>query len=114
MTAAGRAAYIAPDFWLAARRELRGGLFCSALVYFFFSKPHRGVTGGIATLGIWSLMISFGASYGNTVMTRISFFLQRADFLMNDHLAATVALVLVVLLFIHRPRVGPESGEEGP
>ena len=40
----------------------------SALVYFFFSKAHTGVFGGIAKVGIWTLMIGFGASFGFTVM----------------------------------------------
>ncbi|MDH4158124.1 MAG: hypothetical protein OEW00_12700 [candidate division Zixibacteria bacterium] len=53
----------------------------SALVYFFFSKAHTGVFGGIATFGIWILMIGFGASFGFTVMARISLFINRVQYL---------------------------------
>lgn len=49
----------------------------SALIYFFFSKEHKGWFGGIATFGIWILMIGFGASFGFTVMARISLFINR-------------------------------------
>ncbi len=56
----------------------------SALVYFFFSKAHTGVFGGVAKLGIWVLMIGFGASFGFTVMARISLFIQRVQFLDQD------------------------------
>jgi hypothetical protein len=49
----------------------------SALVYFFFSKAHTGVFGRVATFGIWILMIGFGASFGFTVMARISLFINR-------------------------------------
>ncbi len=49
----------------------------SALIYFFFSKEHSGVFGGIAKVGIWVLMIGFGASFGFTVMARISLFINR-------------------------------------
>lgn len=49
----------------------------SSLVYFFFSKEHTGVFGGVATIGIWTLMIGFGASFGFTVMARISLFINR-------------------------------------
>lgn len=49
----------------------------SALIYFFFSKEHKGWFGGIATYGIWILMIGFGASFGYTVMARISLFINR-------------------------------------
>ena len=49
----------------------------SAIVYFFFSKEHTGVFGRVATFGIWILMIGFGASFGFTVMARISLFINR-------------------------------------
>jgi len=59
------------------------GLLVS-LVYFFFSKEHKGVLGAAARLGIWFLMVSFGASYGFTVMARISLLVGRLLFLMMD------------------------------
>ncbi len=59
------------------------GLIAS-LVYFFFSKEHKGVLGASAKLGIWFLMVSFGASYGFTVMARISLLIGRLLFLLVD------------------------------
>jgi len=56
------------------------GVVCG-LSYFFFSKEHKGVFGGAATMGIWVLMVGFGASFGYTVMARISLFIQRVQFL---------------------------------
>lgn len=56
------------------------GTLC-ALAYFFFSKAHTGLFGGMAKFGIWILMISFGASFGFTVMARISLFINRMQFL---------------------------------
>jgi len=53
----------------------------SALIYFYFSKAHTGVFGGAAKLGIWTLMIGFGASFGFTVMARISLLINRIQFL---------------------------------
>ncbi len=49
----------------------------AAIIYFFFSKEHKGAFGHVATLGIWVLMIGFGASFGFTVMARISLFINR-------------------------------------
>lgn len=49
----------------------------AALLYFFFSKAHTGTFGRIASFGIWVLMIGFGASFGFTVMARISLFINR-------------------------------------
>jgi hypothetical protein len=56
------------------------GTLC-ALMYFFFSKAHTGLIGGMAKFGIWILMIGFGASFGFTVMARISLFINRMQFL---------------------------------
>lgn len=61
------------------------GTFCG-LIYFFFSKEHKGAFGGAAKVGIWFLMITFGASFGYTVMSRMSLMLGRFDFLFGDWL----------------------------
>lgn len=53
----------------------------SALVYFFFSKEHKGWFGTTARSGIWVLMVAFGAAFGYTVMARISLLIGRIDFL---------------------------------
>ena len=58
----------------------------SGLVYFFFSKEHKGTFGRTAKLGIWIIMITFGASFGYTVMSRMSLFIGRIDFLLSDWL----------------------------
>jgi len=44
----------------------------TGVIYFFFSKEHKGVFGGAAKVGTWILMITFGASFGYTVMGRIA------------------------------------------
>ena len=56
------------------------GTFCG-LVYFFFSKEHKGVFGGLAKIGIWFLMVTFGAAFGYTVMSRMSLLIGRMDFI---------------------------------
>ncbi len=58
----------------------------SVLVYFYFSVEHRGVIGGVSKVGIWFLMISFGASFGYTVMARLSLLIGRVNFLLEDWL----------------------------
>ncbi len=82
------------------------GVVC-ALFYFFFSIPHRGAFGGVAKAGIYILMIGFGASFGFTVMGRISLFIQRVQFL-RDWISAgnegptsfTVIMWLVILAIV--------------
>ncbi len=58
----------------------------TTLTYFFFSKPHTGVLGGTARVGIIFLMVAFGASFGYTVMGRISLLIGRLQFLFSDWL----------------------------
>ncbi|MHC4910005.1 MAG: hypothetical protein ACYTF9_09825, partial [Planctomycetota bacterium] len=74
------------DFWLSTQHFflLAGVLAC--LVYFFFSIEHKGVVGHTARVGIWFLMITFGAAFGYTVMGRIALLAIRFEFLMDDWL----------------------------
>ena len=58
----------------------------TGLVYFFFSKEHKGAFGGAAKIGIWVIMVTFGASFGYTVMSRMSLLIGRIDFLLGDWL----------------------------
>lgn len=58
----------------------------SVLIYFFFSVEHKGPVGVISRIGIWFLMVSFGASFGYTVMGRMSLLIGRVMFLMRDWL----------------------------
>ncbi|MGH9317015.1 MAG: hypothetical protein ACRD1P_07910, partial [Thermoanaerobaculia bacterium] len=58
----------------------------TVLCYFFFSKKHEGAFGRIASIGVWFLMVSFGAAFGYTVMGRVSLLIGRLDFLVNDWL----------------------------
>lgn len=53
----------------------------TGLIYFYFSKEHKGITGGAAKIGIYFLMVTFGASFGYTVMSRMSLLIGRLDFL---------------------------------
>ncbi|MBD3299128.1 MAG: hypothetical protein GF341_10770 [candidate division Zixibacteria bacterium] len=61
------------------------GVFCG-LIYFFFSKEHKGAFGVGSRIGIWILMITFGAGFGYTVMARISLLVGRFQFLLGDWL----------------------------
>lgn len=61
------------------------GVFCG-LIYFFFSKEHKGAFGLGSRIGIWILMVTFGAGFGYTVMARISLLVGRFRFLLGDWL----------------------------
>ena len=55
----------------------------STLVYFYFSREHKGIAGGLSEIGIIFLMIGFGASFGYTVMARVSLLIGRFDFFLQ-------------------------------
>lgn len=52
------------------------GVF-AGLVYFYFSREHKGVFGAVSRVGVYFLMLSFGAAFGYTVMARVSLLLGR-------------------------------------
>lgn len=59
------------------------GVIC-VLSYFYFSHEHKRLLGVTSRIGIWFLMIAFGAGFGNTVMARISLLIGRVQFLMDE------------------------------
>ena len=75
------------DHWLTSLNNilLTVGVI-TGLIYFFFSKEHKGALGAGAKVGIWFLMISFGASFGYTVMSRMSLLIGRIYFLLGTWL----------------------------
>jgi len=65
----------------------------SVLIYFYFSAEHKGAVGGISRVGIWFLMVSFGAAFGYTVMGRISLLIGRMVFLVNEWARPLIGLI---------------------
>jgi hypothetical protein len=74
------------DFWTSLQNAIVFFGTLAALVYFFFSIEHEGVVGKVSRVGIWVLMITFGASFGFTVMGRIALLANRVEFLFDDWL----------------------------
>ncbi|HUV31102.1 MAG TPA: hypothetical protein VMY05_08460 [Acidobacteriota bacterium] len=70
---------------IAANWVIFLGVFCG-LIYFYFSREHSGLFGRASRVGVWILMITFGASFGYTVMGRISLLVGRITFLFRDWL----------------------------
>ena len=55
----------------------------TGLIYFFFSKEHKGTLGILSKIGIYFLMIKFGASFGFAVMGRISLLIGQMNYLID-------------------------------
>lgn len=58
----------------------------TVLMYFFFSVEHKGAFGLGSRIGVWFLMVAFGASFGYTVMGRMALIVKRLQFLIGDWL----------------------------
>jgi hypothetical protein len=76
------------------------GVF-SVLIYFFFSWEHKGLVGGVSKVGIYFVMIAFGASFGYTVMGRMSLLIGRCydliDYSSPKYYFATIVLLGVII-----------------
>jgi hypothetical protein len=81
---------------------------CACLLHFYFSAPHNRVMRGVSRFGVLVLMLSFGASFGYTVMGRISLCIGRVQEMLgldistahaeqiHPQIATLVSLVVVV------------------
>jgi hypothetical protein len=74
------------DILRSVKNSLMVAGVLAGLVYFLFSAEHKGAVGRVARLGIWVMMITFGAAFAYTVMGRIALIVERVEFLLNDWL----------------------------
>ena len=60
----------------------------TALSHFIFTqeKMHEGTLGMVPKLGRWMMLLAFGASFGNTIMSRFGMYQGRIIFLLRDWL----------------------------
>jgi len=74
------------DLWSSLNAILFTVGLLTSLLFFFYSREHKGALGIAARTGIVFLMIGFGAGYGYTVMSRLSLLIGRFQFLLEDWL----------------------------
>ncbi|MGD9496422.1 MAG: hypothetical protein AB7Y46_08930 [Armatimonadota bacterium] len=78
-------------WWMALSNFLLfAGVICT-LAYFYFSREHKGALGRASRIGIFFLMVFFGATFGQTVMARISLLIGRVQFLYHDWWQALIS-----------------------
>lgn len=78
--------WVPGDPWASFNAILFSAGLLTSLLFFFYSREHRGVLGWTSKAGICFLMVSFGAGYGYTVMSRVSLLIGRFQFLFEDWL----------------------------
>ena len=72
----------------------------TALIYFFYSTEHKGVIGRLSRIGIYFLMIKFGAAFGFAVMARISLLIGSINHLKDYSAAEYNYATPIILIFI--------------
>ena len=72
----------------------------TGLIYFFYSSEHKGVVGRLSRIGIYFLMIKFGATFGFAVMGRISLLIGQFNYLTDYSAAEYNYATPVILVFI--------------
>ncbi|MCK4545893.1 MAG: hypothetical protein KAW17_00500 [Candidatus Eisenbacteria sp.] len=65
------------------------GVICT-LVYFYFSARRTGVVKHVSRVGMLFLLAGFGATFGYTVMGRITLLIGRFQFLLRDWLGVGI------------------------
>jgi hypothetical protein len=91
IVASFKSPYVPPADATALNNSINNTLFLvivfSVLSYFFFSARQTGRIWRASTgLGRMFLMVTFGVFFGNTVMTRMSVFIERVWFLLAQWL----------------------------
>ena len=86
----------------------------AVLFYFFFSIEHKGAVNIMARVGIYFLMISFGAAFGYTVMARMSLLIGRFDDLIayssKEFGYASLILLIITILGLWYWQRGNKTG----
>ena len=97
---------------------------CACLLHFYFSAPHNRAMRATSRFGILMLMVSFGASFGYTVMGRISLCIGRIQEMLgldknaadvaqiNPKLATLVSLLVIVVGLVIWRKMGGGAPEE--
>ena len=78
-------AYALTKYSAAANNLLFIVILISVMTYFFFSFEQKGkAIKGVSKFGRYTLMVAFGAIFGNTIMARMSLLIGRMYFLIHD------------------------------
>mgnify|MGYP001558733056 CR=1 FL=1 len=87
----------------------------AVLIYFFFSVEHKGAVNKVARLGIFYMMVSFGAAFGYTVMARESLVIGRVTKLIKwaspDYYYATIILLFIIIGLVVLTELFSSRGE---
>lgn len=71
----------------------------TTVIYFYFSKPHKGVLRASSRFGYYLFYIAFGTYFASVFMGRVGLFMGRMrDLLLYDRMIATLILTAIILI----------------
>jgi hypothetical protein len=56
----------------------------TVMIYFFYTRPDTRFFNGTSQIGVYFLMVFFGATFGYTVTSRMTLLIGRVEFLLGD------------------------------
>lgn len=104
LTSAGTIDLTGPALWNSFSVLLLGLGVIVTLFYFFFSMEHGRISKKVTKIGIYFLMVYFGAAFGTTVMGRFALlygrFFDLYTYRTSDYYYATPIIILLVVIFL--------------
>lgn len=71
----------------------------TTIVYFTFTREHKGVLGTVSKIGRWSMMIAFGATFGSTIGGDLTYVIERCIFLSRPPQVYLLIPAVIVILY---------------
>lgn len=80
----------------------------TTILYFTFTREHKGPLGTIAKIGRWSMMIAFGATFGATIGGDLTYVIERSIFLSGyPQVYLLIPAAILILVDVQRRRKKP-------
>jgi len=100
----GQAKMFYLDFSTAGIIDIANWLIISitaitTIVYFTFTKEHKGILGNMSKIGRWSMMIAFGATFGSTIGGDLTYVIERCIFLSRPPQVYLLIPAAIVILY---------------
>lgn len=73
-------------FWMTITAIITLVGVVTVMIYFFYTRPDTKAVRAVSQVGVYFLMIFFGATFGYTAISRLTLLIGRLEFLLGDFL----------------------------
>ena len=102
--------FIAGDLTTSVNNIITGVLAFSAIVFFIYTRQHKGAQGVVSKIGHIGLMVSYGAIMGTFLMWNTSFSIGLIPDLVSGtclYLTAVMLILILVDIYLQRNKTQP-------